>query len=110
MSRSQHQQELEELMDQFSTLATVDSDNRRRRVQCGNLTANKNGCHKDGPLRCSECHLIGYCSKECAKENWRSHKVRESISKGHEHGGGDEDRIFPLDRLQKLPSCFRLEA
>ncbi|KAH7911461.1 hypothetical protein BJ138DRAFT_1085554 [Hygrophoropsis aurantiaca] len=35
-------------------------------VQCGRKTANQ----------CSACHTVRYCSKECQKSHWRTHKPR----------------------------------
>ncbi|XP_041358662.1 uncharacterized protein LOC121375303 [Gigantopelta aegis] len=30
--------------------------------------------HQTNPLRCSACHVAVYCSKECQRKHWKSHK------------------------------------
>ena len=33
------------------------------------------GCDKDGKLRCGRCKIVRYCSRECQRDEWRSHKL-----------------------------------
>ncbi|RHZ47791.1 hypothetical protein Glove_567g18 [Diversispora epigaea] len=33
-----------------------------------------NVCQKSSTSKCSKCHQIYYCSKECQKEDWKKHK------------------------------------
>ena len=38
------------------------------------------GCTNSGPLRCSRCHYVRYCSKECQLKDWKkSHKKKCEI-------------------------------
>lgn len=32
-------------------------------------------CQKNSSLRCSKCKKIYYCSVECQKQDWHSHKL-----------------------------------
>lgn len=32
-------------------------------------------CFNPGTLTCAGCHLVRYCSKECQKRHWKSHKI-----------------------------------
>jgi hypothetical protein len=34
----------------------------------------KEGCDKPSASKCSGCHNVQYCSRECQKEDWRTHK------------------------------------
>ncbi|KAI0315993.1 hypothetical protein OF83DRAFT_1245784 [Amylostereum chailletii] len=46
------------------------------RVPCSNVGADDSrGCPKAGTMVCSACKLILYCSPECQKQHWSSHKT-----------------------------------
>ena len=33
------------------------------------------GCLKEGKMRCGRCKVVRYCSRECQRDEWRSHKL-----------------------------------
>jgi len=35
----------------------------------------RDGCDKPGASVCSRCRLVGYCSRECQVNDWRTHKL-----------------------------------
>ena len=39
-----------------------------------------NKCGNPGTLRCSKCKKVYYCSKECQKSDWKTHKLSCSTS------------------------------
>ncbi|CBN79557.1 conserved unknown protein [Ectocarpus siliculosus] len=54
----------EKLSTQFPASGTA-ADGSRKCAQCG----------KSGkPLQCSRCRKVAYCSKECQRRDWKSHK------------------------------------
>lgn len=46
----------------------------------GSATATADKCAKcskaEGTLRCSRCRKVSYCSKECQRAHWKSHKIK----------------------------------
>ncbi|KAG6915707.1 hypothetical protein DXG01_010301 [Tephrocybe rancida] len=32
-------------------------------------------CTKIGSLKCSQCHLVNYCSKDCQTQHWKAHRA-----------------------------------
>ncbi|KAF8137398.1 hypothetical protein EV363DRAFT_1394947 [Boletus edulis] len=44
-------------------------------LPCANVNVEKQAiCEKPGKLACSSCKLVSYCSKECQKAHWATHK------------------------------------
>ncbi|KIM35241.1 hypothetical protein M413DRAFT_431291 [Hebeloma cylindrosporum] len=44
-------------------------------VPCANVQVAKyEACDKSGTQACSGCRIVSYCSKECQKAHWKSHK------------------------------------
>ena len=75
------------------------------------------GCTNHGALRCSRCHYVHYCSKECQAKDWKRnghkkkcelyqkvYKLREASSSdgdNNDDGGGDQQQ--QESKKEKIP-------
>ncbi|KDR80410.1 hypothetical protein GALMADRAFT_242832 [Galerina marginata CBS 339.88] len=51
------------------------ADQPLERLPCANVDPVKNWrCQEDGKSSCGECKLVSYCSKECQRAHWKSHR------------------------------------
>ncbi|KAF6207728.1 hypothetical protein GE061_016176 [Apolygus lucorum] len=58
------------------------------------------GCNLEAKLQCPTCINLGiqgsfFCSQDCFKENWKSHKVLHKLAKGTGDSNGDAFNPWP---------------
>ena len=62
------------------------------------------GCTNGGTLRCTQCHLVRYCSKECQRKDWKMKKRSNGV-------GLDGHKVTCSKYYQKLnQQCKEQEA
>ncbi|CCL98311.1 uncharacterized protein FIBRA_00305 [Fibroporia radiculosa] len=43
-------------------------------LRCSNIDPPRSICPREGSMRCAACKLTSYCSKECQKDHWKTHR------------------------------------
>lgn len=62
-------------------------------------------CNESGGKECERCHAASYCSKECRKEDWRTHKLLcAELGKHTDRPGEDYRRavLFPVKEAKPI--------
>ena len=93
-----------------SSLTTFKTDENEKQLKCDEIkAANCGNCKATDPkFHCGACKTISYCTVECQKADWKTHKPKcivivdknESIGKKCGLCGSNGSRLVPLTKTQ----------